>query len=72
MAIIEQLREAMAASGKTQTELSEATGIQQASLSRFLTGKRGLRIEDADKLAAYFGLELRPEEKKPAKKSKGK
>lgn len=71
MAMVQQLKAALIASGKSQREIEEAVGIPQASISRFLNGKRGLRIEDADKLATFLGLELRPAEPKPAKK-KGK
>jgi hypothetical protein len=33
------------------------------SISRFVAGKQSLRLDVADKLAAYFGLELRPRQK---------
>ena len=71
MSILEQLKAALLASGKSQREIEDAVGIPQASISRFINGKRGLRIEDADALASYLGMELRPAEAKkpPAKKS---
>lgn len=56
--ISEVLRSALKESGTSQRDIETATGIPQASLSRFLTGKRGLLMQDIDKLAAYFGLEL--------------
>jgi plasmid maintenance system antidote protein VapI len=39
--------------------LEQATGVQRASISRFIKGKQSIRLDVADKLAAYFGLELR-------------
>jgi hypothetical protein len=44
--------------------LEQATGVKRASIMRFLRGKISLRLDKADALAAYFGLEL------VAKKSK--
>ena len=44
--------------------LEKATGVQRASIRRFVNGERTLRLDVADKLAAYFGLELRATRKK--------
>lgn len=38
--------------------LSKATQVQRASISRFLNESQSLRLDCADKLAAYFGLVL--------------
>lgn len=38
--------------------LSMATGVQRASISRFLNESQSLRLDCADKLAAHFGLAL--------------
>lgn len=54
------LRAAVAASGLTLAAIHEATGVQPASLSRFLRGERSMRLDLADKLAAYFDLTLQP------------
>jgi plasmid maintenance system antidote protein VapI len=40
--------------------IAKTTGIQQATLSRFIHGQRGLDGKSIDKLAKFFGLELRP------------
>ena len=58
------LRKALADSGKALIALERETGIQRGSLSRFLRGNQSLRLDVADKLAAHFGLELRPKRKK--------
>jgi plasmid maintenance system antidote protein VapI len=33
--------------------------LKRASIMRFLRGEQSLRLDMADRLAAYFGLELR-------------
>lgn len=40
--------------------IAKATGIQRASLYRFRDGRTSLRLDVADTLAAYFGIECRP------------
>ena len=42
--------------------LSLATGVQRASISRFLDQSQSLRLDCADKLAAHFGLVLLKEQ----------
>jgi len=37
--------------------VERATGVKNPSLVRFLQGKQSLRLDLADKLAAYFGIE---------------
>ena len=49
---------AIIASEMPLTHIANETGLQQASLSRFMRGERSLRLDMADKLAAYFGLKL--------------
>ena len=44
--------------------LERETGVTRASIRRFVNGERTLRLDVADRLAAYFGLELRPKRKK--------
>ncbi len=62
--ISKRLREAIIESGIPLLQIEQATGVQRASLSRFLNGKQSLRLDIADKLAVYFGLELKPAKKK--------
>ena len=38
--------------------LEKETGVQRASIRRFIEGEQSLRLDVADKLAIYFGLEL--------------
>ncbi len=57
--ITETLRQAIAESGMALQALANATGVERASLSRFVARERSLRLDMADKIAAYFGLALR-------------
>ncbi|MBY0458908.1 MAG: helix-turn-helix domain-containing protein [Gemmataceae bacterium] len=52
------LRQAILDSGIPLLRIANETGVQRASLSRFARGGSSLRLDLADKLAAYFGLEL--------------
>ncbi len=38
--------------------LADATGVQRASISRFVNESQSLRLDCADKLARHFGLVL--------------
>jgi plasmid maintenance system antidote protein VapI len=38
--------------------LERETGVTRASIMRFAKGTRSLRLDMADRLATYFGLEL--------------
>jgi hypothetical protein len=44
--------------------LERETGVTRASIMRFVKGTQSLRLDKADRLAAFFGLELRPKRKK--------
>jgi plasmid maintenance system antidote protein VapI len=61
--ISDVLRRAIAESGLAHIALERATGVQRASIARFMAGTQSLRLDKADALAAYFGLELRPKRK---------
>jgi plasmid maintenance system antidote protein VapI len=43
--------------------LERETGVTRASIMRFVKGTQSLRLDMADRLAAYFGLELRTKRK---------
>jgi plasmid maintenance system antidote protein VapI len=70
--ITDVLRRAINNSGLPLLRIEQDTGVQRASLSRFVRGMNSLRLDVADKLAAYFGLALTPTTKKTTtKKPKG-
>ena len=52
--------------GSSFREIERETGIVRQSLMPFARGEQSLLLSKADKLATYFGLEL-----KPATKQKG-
>jgi plasmid maintenance system antidote protein VapI len=58
--LAEQLKHAVAATGKSVSAVARESGVPQPVLHRFVTGERGLLLDTADRLAAYLGLELRP------------
>lgn len=70
--LTEQLRTAILDSEKTRYRLSIETGIDQATLSRFVHRKMGINLDSASKLADVLGLELRPKQAAPAKKTSTK
>lgn len=65
--ISDVLRDAINASGLPFQVLEKATGVLRQSLTKFARGESGINADAADKLAVYFGLELRP-----VKRSAGK
>jgi DNA-binding phage protein len=54
----EALRRVIADSGMAHISIARETGVQRMSIVRFLNGTQSLRLDAADKLAAYFGLEV--------------
>ena len=55
--------EAVEAGRTSYKALERETGVTRASIMRFAKGVRLLRLDMADRLAAYFRLELRPKRK---------
>jgi hypothetical protein len=55
--------EAIAQGQTNYLTLERETGVARASIRRFVKGERTLRLDMADRLAAYFGLELRHKRK---------
>lgn len=49
----ESLQEAESLNG-----VAVATGVQKASLIRFVSGRQSLRLDLADKLAQHFGIKV--------------
>jgi hypothetical protein len=64
------LRQAMKESGLSIYAAAKGAGLVQQSLQRFMAGTQSLRLDKADALAAYLGLELvrtKPLQPKPRK-----
>lgn len=64
--ILENIRQAIATSGKSRYQISQETGINQTVLFRIVHGG-GCSIETADKLCKYLGLELKPRRRKASR-----
>ena len=56
--ISDLLRRTIAESGVSYNALQNETGVTRASIMRFVRGDQSLRLDMADRLAAYFDLEL--------------
>jgi plasmid maintenance system antidote protein VapI len=67
--ITDILRKAVNDSGMTFLGMERETGVLRQCLMPFARGESGISLDAADKLANYFGLELRPASKP---KTKGK
>jgi len=66
MSLSKQLRKAIETSGLSLYRISKDAGIGYATLFRFASGQRLIKVDVADKLADYFGMRLtRP--KQPAR-----
>ena len=52
------LKKAMRRSSKTSYQLAKEAGVSQIMVSRFLSGKRDIRLATADRLAHALGLKL--------------
>ena len=69
MPITELLRQTINESGVPFLKLEQQTGVTRQSLMKFARGERTIHLDAADKLAEYFGLELRPATDKAVKKA---
>ncbi len=54
----ETLRQAIATSEMPFLQIEQETGVIRQSLMKFARGEQSLRLDMADKLADFFGLEL--------------
>jgi len=58
--LTEALQNAIAKSGMAFNAIERATGVKRQSIRYFMRCERTLRLNIADRLAVYFGLEVRP------------
>jgi transcriptional regulator with XRE-family HTH domain len=63
LTMTEVLKAAIEESGLTRYRIAKDTGIDEAALMRFMRGEQSIRLDKADVLADYLGLELRPKRK---------
>jgi hypothetical protein len=55
--LVDQIRKAIEASGKSRYWIARASGVDQATLCRFMAGS-GLRVESLEAVALALGLEI--------------
>lgn len=58
---VEQLKALMARDNETQAGIARLLGITPDKMSKMMAGKRSLRLSEANRLRAYFGLDTPPE-----------
>jgi transcriptional regulator with XRE-family HTH domain len=58
LSLSEQVRRAIDAAGVTRYRIAKDLDISEATLSRFMSGERGLTLKVLDRLAEYLGLML--------------
>ena len=63
--ILDTLRKALAKSGKSRYQIAKETGLEQATLCRFVKGQTAMNVANAQLLAGAMGLEIviRPKER---------
>ncbi len=59
--LTDTLKAAIEQSGLTRYRIAKETGIPESHLGRFVRREMSLRLDRADKLAAYLGLRLTPD-----------
>ena len=64
MKLSEQIRNAVERCGQTRYVIAKATGIDQATLSRFVNGERGLPMKTLDTLTDYLNLNIQASKRK--------
>ena len=68
--VSEALLDAIEKSGLTLYRIAKDSGVTHGTLHPFVVHQSGLRLENVDKLAVYFGLELQPAKKSKRKSSR--
>ena len=56
--LFDTMRREIERSGTSRYAISKATGIDQSTLSRFVSGERGLPMKTLDILADYLDLNI--------------
>jgi len=58
LTVSEIIRSALKNSEISRYQIAQETRVQEATLSRFVNGERGLSMSAIDRLADYFGYRL--------------
>ena len=54
----DQIRQAIEACGKSRAQIARETGVDEATLCRFVQGRHGLLMETLDRVAECIGLRV--------------
>lgn len=63
MNISEAIRKHIETSGISRYQIAQGSGVSQSVLARFVAGETTLSLANAEKLAEFFDLELKPKSK---------
>ena len=66
----DQIRHAINNCGLTRYRIAKETGISQPTLSRFMSGERGLTMKALDTLADFLGLNIQVRNKPNKRKGR--
>ena len=68
--LLDAIRRAVEASGKTRYRIAKESGVSGGQLSRLVSGERGMTVDTIERLADYLGLRITIEPK--GKTTKGR
>lgn len=68
--LVDAIRRAVEASGKTRYRIAKESGVSAGQLSRLVNGERGMTVETIERLADYLGLQITIEPKGKARKDR--
>ncbi len=58
LTVTDQLKLAIDGSDKTRYEIAKESGVSEAALSRFMSGKRSLSLNSVDRICQVLGIGL--------------
>jgi transcriptional regulator with XRE-family HTH domain len=67
MAVSDELRKAVETCGMSRYRIARELGVSESTLSRFMSGERGLTLKTLDKLCEFLGLQLSKGRKRKAR-----
>ena len=67
--LTEQVRQAIDVCGETRYRICKNTGLDNATLCRFMSGERGLSMEALDTVAEYLELSIVSDRKSAQRKN---
>ena len=68
MTVSETMRAAILAQDASLREIARKTGVNHATIGRFVRGERGMNLPAVDTLAEALGLELRAKTARPTRR----